>query len=84
MCSNVKDAKINASAQITSLLFDNHLLDNGHFLSWLLDNLNACSDQALTSWLAFSSRYLSAIVQDCSRGRRVVEVLFGRISKVST
>ena len=70
------------SFEISASLFTNNLLVKGHFLSWLLTQLEQCGLHAFMIWLMFASSYHKSILQDINQGRHFVRVLVNRIAEV--
>ena len=72
--------------QLATHLYKEHLLDDDHFLDWILNCLDACPNERLFVWLLVVSvsHYWIDIVSCRRRGKRLAEALLNHLDKVST
>lgn len=71
--------------QLATHLYKEHLLDDDHFLDWILNSLDACPNERLFIWLLVVSvsHYWIDIVSCRRRGKRLAEALLNHLDKVS-
>lgn len=71
--------------QLTTHLFKEHLLEDDHYLDWVLKSLDTCSSERLFFWLlvvCIPDFWLS-LISSRRRGKRLAESLLGQAEKVS-
>ncbi|KAL5113832.1 RNA polymerase II mediator complex subunit [Pleosporales sp. CAS-2024a] len=77
--------RITYALQLATYLYKEHLLDDDHFLGWILDNLDACSPERLFIWLLVVAvpQYWTDISSCRQRGKRLAQSLLDRVIKLS-
>jgi mediator of RNA polymerase II transcription subunit 12, fungi type len=68
--------------QFATSLYKEHLLDNEHFLDWILKNLEACLPERLFLWLLTASLYGRDLTASRRRGKRFAESLLNHAERV--
>lgn len=76
--------RITYALQLATHLYREHLLDDDHFLDWMLHGLDTCPNERLFIWLLVASipQYWSDISSCRQRGKRLAESLLGHLSKL--
>lgn len=71
--------------QLATCLYKEHLLDEDHFLDWIINGLNTCPCEHLFVWLLVVSvsHYWMDITCCRRRGKRLAESLLNQLDKVS-
>lgn len=70
--------------QLATHLYKEHLLDDDHFLDWIVHGLESCPCERLFVWLlVVSVSYYWADMTYCRRrGKRLAESLLSQLDKV--
>ena len=70
--------------QLTTHLFKEHLLEEDHFLDWVLKNIESCSSERLFIWLLIVSipSYWLELTSSRRRGKILAESLLHHAEKV--
>lgn len=71
--------------RLTTHLFKEHLLEEDHYLDWVLRSLDSCSAERLFLWLlvvCIPDVWLS-LISSRRRGKRLAESLLGHAEKVN-
>jgi mediator of RNA polymerase II transcription subunit 12 len=70
--------------QLATYLYKEHLLDDDHFLDWMLNGLDTCPNERLFIWLLVVSvpHYWTDISACRQRGKRLAESLLNHLGKV--
>lgn len=68
--------------RLASRLSPDHLLDQDHYLDWMLSSLQHCDLDTLPVWMLVTQIHLQELLQQRQRGRRLVEALLGQLHKV--
>jgi mediator of RNA polymerase II transcription subunit 12 len=76
-------SKIDYAIRLASHLFSEHLLDDEHYLEWLLSTLETASSQQLPIWLLFVQIYWSALTSARKRGLRLAESLLNHLEQLT-
>ena len=63
-------------------LYLEHLLDQDHYLHWLITSFRDSDLDTLPVWLLVMQIHLQDILQHRQRGRRLAETLLGHLHKV--
>jgi len=76
--------RITYSLQLATCLYKEHLLDDDHFLDWILHGLDSCPTERLFIWLLVVSvsHYWNGITSCRRRGKRLAETLLNHVGKV--
>ncbi|KAA8614911.1 Med12 multi-domain protein [Pyrenophora tritici-repentis] len=76
--------RITYALQLATHLYKEHLLDDDHFLDWIVDGLGSCPSERLFIWLLIVSvSHYWADVSCCRRrGRRLAESLLNQLDKI--
>jgi mediator of RNA polymerase II transcription subunit 12 len=74
------------SLQFVTHLYKEHLLDDDHFLDWILHGLDTCPSERLFLWLLIVSvpHYWTDITSCRWRGKRLAQSLLNHIQKASS
>lgn len=72
--------------QLATHLYKEHLLDDDHFLDWIVNSLDTCPFERLFIWLLVVSvpHYWTDITCCRRRGKRLAEALLNQLDKVRT
>ena len=68
--------------RLASHLSSEHLLDQDHYLSWVLSSLQNCELDNLPIWLLVMQIHRDELLEQRQRGRRLVEALLEQLHKV--
>ena len=70
--------------QLATHLYTEHLLDEDHFLDWIVNGLDTCPSERLFVWLLVISvsHYWKDITCCRRRGKRLAESLLNQLEKV--
>lgn len=68
--------------RLASHLSSDHLLDQDHYLDWILSSLQHCELDTLPVWMLVMQIHRQELLQQRQRGRRLVEALLGQLHKV--
>jgi mediator of RNA polymerase II transcription subunit 12 len=76
--------RITYSLQLATHLYKEHLLDDDHFLDWIVNGLDTCPSERLFIWLlvASISHYWTDIACCRRRGKRLAESLLNQLEKI--
>lgn len=76
--------RITYALQLATHLYKEHLLDDDHFLDWIVNGLDTCPSERLFIWLlvASVSHYWADITCCRRRGKRLAESLLNQLEKV--
>jgi mediator of RNA polymerase II transcription subunit 12 len=76
--------RITYSLQLATCLYKEHLLDDDHYLDWILNGLDSCPSERLFIWLLVVSisQYWKDITSCRRRGKRLAESLLNYVAKV--
>lgn len=80
---NRRHVLILRSLQLATCLYRDHLLEDDHYLDWILRNLDACPSERLFLWLMVASVYESDLTASRRRGKRFAESILDHVEKVS-
>ncbi|KAH3986935.1 mediator of RNA polymerase II transcription subunit 12 [Parastagonospora nodorum] len=77
--------RITYALQLATHFYKEHLLDDDHFLGWILDGLDMCSSERLFIWLLVVAvpHYWNDISSCRQRGKRLAESLLNHLAKLS-
>ncbi|KAF1830169.1 hypothetical protein BDW02DRAFT_114138 [Decorospora gaudefroyi] len=77
-------ARITYALQLATHLYKEHLLDDDHFLDWIVNGLDTCPSERLFVWLLVVSisHYWSGIACCRRRGKRLAESLCNQLEKI--
>jgi mediator of RNA polymerase II transcription subunit 12 len=83
-CTLSKDQANIYRLQLATHLYKEHLLDNDHFLGWILDGVDTCPPERLFIWLLVVAvpHYWNDISSCRQRGKRLAESLLIHLGKV--
>ena len=70
------------SLQLATHLYKEHLLEEEHFLDWVLKNLDSSPPERLFLWLLLVSIYWTDLTSSRRRGKRLAESLLNHAEKV--
>ncbi|KAF1958736.1 hypothetical protein CC80DRAFT_441342 [Byssothecium circinans] len=75
--------RITYALQLVTHLFKEHLLEEDHFLDWILKGLDSCSSERLFVWLLIVciSDFWHSLVASRRRGKRLAETLLSHTEK---
>ncbi|KAF2000788.1 hypothetical protein P154DRAFT_522377 [Amniculicola lignicola CBS 123094] len=76
-------ARITYSLQLAYHLYKDHLLEEEHYIDWLLRNLEVSQSERLFLWLLLASVYWTDLISSRRRGRRLAEALLDHSEKLS-
>jgi mediator of RNA polymerase II transcription subunit 12 len=78
--------RITYALQLATYLYKEHLLDDDHFLDWMLNGLDTCPSERLFIWLLVASvpHYWTDLSSCRQRGKRLAEALLSHLGKVCT
>ena len=68
--------------QLVTHLYKDHLLEEEHFLDWILKNLDSCLPERLFLWLLLVSIYWLDLTSSRRRSKRLAESLLNHAEKV--
>ena len=68
--------------QLVTHLYKDHLLEEEHFLDWVLKNLDSCPQERLFLWLLLVSIYWQDLTSSRRRSKRLAESLLNHAEKV--
>ena len=70
--------------QLATYIYQEHLLDNDHFLDWIINSLETSPSERLFVWLLVISvsYYWKDITCTRPRGKRLAESLLSQLEKV--
>lgn len=74
--------RITYALQLATSLYKDHLLEEDHFLDWILKNLESCPPERLFIWLLIASLYGPELTASRRRGKRLAESLLNHTEKV--
>ncbi|CAO2657656.1 Nn.00g037820.m01.CDS01 [Neocucurbitaria sp. VM-36] len=76
--------RITYALQLATYLYKEHLLDDDHFLDWIVNGLNTCSSEHLFVWLLVVSvsHYWTDITCCRRRGKCLAESLLNQLDKI--
>ncbi|KAF2819996.1 mediator of RNA polymerase II transcription subunit 12 [Ophiobolus disseminans] len=76
--------RITYALQLATCLYKEHLLDDDHFLDWMLNGLDSCTSERLFIWLLVISvsHYWNDITSCRRRGKRLAESLLNYVGKL--
>jgi len=76
--------RITYALQLATHLYKEHLLDDDHFLDWIVDGLGTCPSERLFIWLLIVSiSHYWADVSCCRRrGKRLAESLLNQLDRI--
>src|ERR1700753_3457117 len=73
--------KVDYVLRLSAHLFSDRLLDEDHFLDWILASLETSSFDYLPVWLLLVRIYTKPIISSRRRGRRLVEALLSHLER---
>lgn len=76
-------SKINYGLRLVTHLYTEHLLDQDHYLDWLIASFRDSDLDALLIWLLVLRIHQQDVLQHRQRGRRLAEALLKHLNKVS-
>lgn len=82
--SYVRYADSGASLRLVSHLASERLLDQGHYLNWIISSVQNSDLNQLCNWISIAQLHQNDLLQQRLNGRRFVEVLIEQLQKVST
>ncbi|KAF2265315.1 hypothetical protein CC78DRAFT_579454 [Lojkania enalia] len=65
--------RITYALQLATHLYKEHLLEEDHYLDWVLNNLETCSAERLFLWLLLASVYWRDLTSSRRRGKRLAD-----------
>ena len=71
------------SLRLSTHLYSEHLLDQDHYLDWLIASFGDSDLDALPTWLLILRIHHQDVLQHRPRGRRLAEALLKLLEKVS-
>ncbi|KAH7381682.1 hypothetical protein BKA66DRAFT_418843 [Pyrenochaeta sp. MPI-SDFR-AT-0127] len=76
--------RITYALQLATHLYKEHLLDDDHFLDWIVNGLDTCPSERLFIWLLVVSvsHYWADITCCRRRGKRLAESLLNQLDKI--
>ncbi|KAF2856579.1 hypothetical protein T440DRAFT_437396 [Plenodomus tracheiphilus IPT5] len=76
--------RVTYALQLATQLYKEHLLDDDHFLDWIIHGLDSCPSERLFIWLFMVqiSHYWTDITCCRYRGRRLAESLLNHLGKI--
>lgn len=76
--------RVTYALQLATHLYKEHLLDDDHFLDWIIHGLDTCPSERLFIWLLIIqiSHYWTDITSCRRRGRRLAESLLNHLDKI--
>jgi mediator of RNA polymerase II transcription subunit 12 len=76
--------RITYALQLATHLYKEHLLDDDHFLDWIVNGLDTCPSERLFIWLLVVSisHYWTAVTCCRRRGKRLAESLLNQLDKI--
>ncbi|KAI4675485.1 uncharacterized protein J4E88_007518 [Alternaria novae-zelandiae] len=76
--------RITYALQLATHLYKEHLLDDDHFLDWIVNGLDTCPSERLFIWLLVVSisHYWTAVTCCRRRGKRLAESLLTQLDKI--
>ncbi|KAF2752001.1 hypothetical protein M011DRAFT_463486 [Sporormia fimetaria CBS 119925] len=74
--------RITYALQVATCLFKEHLLEEGHFLDWILTNISASPPDKLFLWLMIVSVYAGSLSVSRRRGKHLAEALIKHADKL--
>ena len=74
--------RITYALQLATSLYKDHLLEEEHFLDWVLNNLETSVPERLFLWLLIASLYGPDLTACRRRGKRLAESLLNHAEKV--
>ncbi|KAF1947285.1 hypothetical protein EJ02DRAFT_139344 [Clathrospora elynae] len=76
--------RITYALQLATHLYKEHLLDDDHFLDWIVNGLDTCPSERLFIWLLVVSvsHYWTDITCCRRRGKRLAESLLAQLEKI--
>jgi mediator of RNA polymerase II transcription subunit 12, fungi type len=76
------DREIN-SMGLSARLYNEHLVDQDHYLAWILSSLEASNLDRLPVWLSITQSYCEDLSRHRKTGRQLVGLLLERLRRVS-
>ncbi|KAF2653975.1 hypothetical protein K491DRAFT_717612 [Lophiostoma macrostomum CBS 122681] len=74
--------RITYALQLATSLYKDHLLEEEHFLDWVLKGLESCVPERLFLWLLIASLYGPDLAACRRRGKRLAESLLNHAEKI--
>jgi mediator of RNA polymerase II transcription subunit 12, fungi type len=68
---------------LSARLYNEHLLDQDHYLGWMLSSLESSTLDKLPIWLSIVQVYCENLLRYRKTGRQLVEILLGKLRQVS-
>ncbi|OCL08825.1 hypothetical protein AOQ84DRAFT_388572, partial [Glonium stellatum] len=76
--------RMDYAIRLSSHLYSDHLLDQDHYLDWLLTSLDASSLERLPIWLLLVQIYWQDLIASRRRGRRLAEGLLTHANSLNS
>ncbi|KAF2675007.1 hypothetical protein BT63DRAFT_26410 [Microthyrium microscopicum] len=74
--------QVDYAIRLSSHFFSEHLLDNEHYLDWLLKSIETCTTQHLPIWLLLVQIYWPSLTGYRRRGCRLAESFLAHLEKI--
>jgi mediator of RNA polymerase II transcription subunit 12 len=78
--------RITYALQLAAHLFKEHLMEEDHFMDWILKSLDACSSERLFLWLLITCipDFWTSLISYRRRGKRLAESLLNHAERIYT
>ncbi|KAJ4358537.1 RNA polymerase II mediator complex subunit [Didymosphaeria variabile] len=78
--------RITYALQLAAHLFKEHLMEEDHFMDWILNSLDSCSSERLFLWLLITCipDFWSSLISFRRRGKRLAESLLSHAESIYT
>jgi mediator of RNA polymerase II transcription subunit 12, fungi type len=76
-------AKIHYAIRLSAYLYNEQLLDQEHYLDWVLSSFDSSPPEKLPFWLLLVQTYWKHLVATRKRGRKLAEHIFARMESIS-
>ncbi|KAF2021724.1 hypothetical protein BU24DRAFT_457677 [Aaosphaeria arxii CBS 175.79] len=74
--------RIKYAMELTTQLYKDHLLENEHYIDWILKNLETCPPERLFLWLLLATTYWPDLTGPRRRGKRLAVSLLAYAEKL--
>lgn len=71
------------SLRLAEHLYSEHLLDQDHYLDWLIRSIEASDLDSIPIWLLVQQNHQQELLQHRQRGRRLAGAVLGQLHNVS-
>lgn len=76
--------KMNYAVRLATHFYVEHLLDEEHYMDWILTSLKQTSSEKLPVWILLAQIYWKHLISQRKRGHRLAEALLAHASTLST